>query len=163
MNFIDVAFRPRGALRREPSGRTSVQMKALRLDLDYARRMKARIAALGLVVGSCAAPQPGGEQQGPARELAGRSAGAPQRCVLIQQSESLRVSDSNRHTLLYSSGRIIWANHLGQQCGFGTDDVLVTEPIGSYYCRGDLVRSFDRFSRIPGPTCILGDFLPYTR
>jgi len=39
----------------------------------------------------------------------------------------------------------------------------VTEPIGSQYCRGDIVRSFDRQSRIPGPACILGDFVPYTR
>jgi hypothetical protein len=27
----------------------------------------------------------------------------------------------------------------------------------------DLVRSFDRLSRIPGSACVLGDFVPYTR
>ena len=41
--------------------------------------------------------------------------------------------------------------------------VLVTEPTGSQYCRGDIVRTFDRSSRIPGPACILGDFVPYRR
>jgi hypothetical protein len=122
------------------------------------------IAAFTLVVlGSCAAPQPGAERQGPAQELAGRTVGAPQRCVLIEQSQSLRTSDNDRHTLLYGSGRTIWANHLDPQCGFGSDDILVTEPIGSYYCRGDLVRSIDRLSHIPGPACVLGDFVPYAR
>ncbi|MFL6725982.1 MAG: hypothetical protein ACJ8FS_05660 [Sphingomicrobium sp.] len=125
--------------------------------------MKRNLALFALVVASCAAPQPGAEQQGPPRELAGRSAGAPERCVLIAPLDSLRVSDTDRHLLLYGNGRTMWANQLGRQCGFGSDDVLVTEPVGSYYCRGDLVRSFDRFSRIPGPTCVLGDFVPFSR
>ena len=124
--------------------------------------MRLRAILVALLVGSCAAPQP--EPQQPPRELAGRVAGPAQKCALIQQSESLRVSDTNRHVLIYGSGgRTLWANHLGSQCGFGRDDVLVTEPIGSYYCRGDLVRSFDRYSRIPGPSCILGEFAPYRR
>ena len=77
-------------------------------------------------------------------------------------SPELIAADSDRHMLLYGNGRTIWANRLGQ-CTFGSDDVLVTEPMGSYYCRGDLVRSFDRLSRIPGPACVLGEFVPYNR
>jgi hypothetical protein len=125
--------------------------------------MKRRVASLALILGSCAAPQPNYPQQGSPRELAGRSAGRPEQCVLVTAFESLRVSDNDRHTLLYDNGRTIWANHLNTQCGFGSEDILVTEPTGSYYCRGDFVRSFDRLSRIPGPTCVLGDFVPYTR
>jgi hypothetical protein len=125
--------------------------------------MKYRLAAIALVLGSCAGPQPGAVQQGPPHELAGRTPRPPERCALINSSDSLRPSDNDRHTLLYGNGRTIWANHLGPQCGFGSDDVLVTEPLGSYYCRGDLVRSFDRYSRIPGATCVLGDFVPYSR
>jgi hypothetical protein len=124
--------------------------------------MTARLLAFAAVLAGCAAVPPAAEQSGPPRELAGRSVGAPQRCVLINQSEALRIADNDHHTLLYGSGKTIWANHLGA-CGFALDDVLVTEPIGAYYCRGDLVRSFDRFSRIPGPACVLGDFDPYTR
>ena len=74
----------------------------------------------------------------------------------------MRVADGDRHMLLYGSGKTIWANPLGS-CRFGYDDVLIVEPVGSYFCRGDLVRSVDRFSRIPGPTCVLGDFIPYKR
>ena len=84
-------------------------------------------------------------------------------CVLIQASEALRVSDTNRHVLLYGSGKTIWANQLAPACGFGRDDVLITEPTGSYHCRGDLVRSMDRLSHIPGPSCVIGEFVPYTR
>lgn len=123
-----------------------------------------RIAALviALAAAGCTAPQPYETAQQP-RELAGRAAGPAQRCVLIQRSEALRVSDTDRHTLLYGSGRTIWANRLGPSCGFGYNDLLITEPIGSYYCRGDIVRSIDRYSKIPGPGCVLGDFVPYSR
>lgn len=124
--------------------------------------MKLRTALIALLASSCAAPQPEQPQRPPV-ELAGRTPGATQRCVSIEQSEALRVSDTNRHVLVYGSGRTIWANQLGPQCGFGRDDVLVTEPIGSYHCRGDIVRSFDRYSRIPGPACVLGDWAPYRR
>ncbi|MFL6765711.1 MAG: hypothetical protein ACJ8FO_11005 [Sphingomicrobium sp.] len=124
--------------------------------------MRLGLALIALLAGACAPPQPMA-QSAPPSELAGRTAGPPERCVLIQQSESLRVSDTDRHTLLYGSGRTLWANRLDPQCGFGNDDVLVTEPFGSYYCRGDIVRSFDRLSRIPGPACVLGDFVPYRR
>jgi hypothetical protein len=120
-----------------------------------------RLAAV-LLLGACAAPQPT-EAPGPPRELAGRVAGPAQKCVLIQANESLRVSDTNRHLLLYGSGKTIFANQLAPACGYGRDDVLITEPSGSYYCRGDLVRSMDRLSHIPGPSCAIGEFVPYTR
>ena len=114
-----------------------------------------------LCVVSCA-PPPAGGPPGQPLGLAGRTAGAPQRCVIIQPAEAFRVSQSDRHTLLYGSGRTIWANHLGAGCGFDSSLTLVSQPIGSSHCRGDLVRSFDSFTRIPGPSCVLGDFIPYT-
>jgi hypothetical protein len=124
--------------------------------------MKRTLVLAMLALGSCAPPTPVAQQQGPALELAGRVAGTAERCVTILPQQSLRIADGDRHLLLYGNGRTIWANHLGQ-CTFGTDDVLVTEPVGSSYCRGDIVRSFDRFSRIPGPACVLSDFVPYSR
>ena len=53
--------------------------------------------------------------------------------------------------------------HLGPGCSFGINDILVFEPTGGSYCRGDIVRSVDRDSHIPGPSCVLGDFVPFTR
>ena len=122
--------------------------------------MRTRLIVIASIIGGCAAPQPASRQP---FELVGRVAGAPQRCVLIRSNTSLRVADGDRHTLVYSDGRTLWANHLGPHCGFRSHDVLVTEPFGSHYCRGELVRSFDPYSKIPGPACILSDFVPYTR
>jgi hypothetical protein len=130
--------------------------------MRYATGMKRTLAFAALAFGSCAPPTPVAQQQGPALELTGRVAGPAERCVTILPQQSLRIAEGNRHILLYGNGRTIWANHLGQ-CSFATDDVLVTEPVGSSYCRGDIIRSFDRFSRIPGPACVLTDFVPYTR
>ena len=90
-------------------------------------------------------------------------AGEPAHCVTIYPQHALLVSENNRHTLLYNDGRITWANELARYCRFRFDDVLVTELHGSQYCRGDIVRSFDRTSHIPGAGCVLNDFVPYTR
>lgn len=125
--------------------------------------MKAKIAFVALLLAGCSAPPPGAGRQGPPLELAGRIAGTPQRCITLNAQEGLRISENDRHTLLYGSGRTVWANHLGPECAFGSNDVLVTQPFGSSLCRGDIVRSFDRMSRIPGPGCVLRDFVPYTR
>jgi len=119
------------------------------------------LAALALAV-SCAAPPSMSAPRHPAPELAGRVAGQPQRCVLIRSDQPLKVSSADRHLLIYIDGRTTWANDLGQ-CALDPDDILVSQAIGSSYCRGDLIRSIDRVSRLPGPACLLGDFVPYTR
>src|SRR5690242_3310701 len=113
------------------------------------------------LIASCAAPPPTAPDR-PAAELAGRTAGAPQHCLAFERTEGLRVSDTDRHMLLYGRGRTIWASNVGPGCGFSVNDTLLSEPL-TRYCRGDLVRSFDHLSNIPGPTCVLGDFVPYTR
>lgn len=119
-------------------------------------------AAFAVLLAACAAPPSSVSQPGPPLELAGRVAGPAEHCVSITPMESLRVSENDRHLLVYGNGRTIYANSIGQ-CRFGSDDVLVTEPLGSQYCRGDIVRSFDRQTHIPGPACVLSDFIPYTR
>lgn len=123
--------------------------------------MKMAFVGLTVALAGCAAPPPI-QPNAPIAELAGRVAGQPQRCVSIRQGESLQPA--NRNTLLYGHGRTVWINELQGGCGgFSRWDVLVLEPVGTQYCRGDLVRSIDPVSRIPGPTCRLGDFMPYTR
>jgi hypothetical protein len=95
-------------------------------------------------------------------ELAGRTPGPPQQCVNFLPQETLRTSDADRHVLIYSHGSKIWVNHLGS-CSFGTNDTLIVERTGSDVCRGEIIRSIDPVSKIPGPSCILGDFIPYNR
>src|SRR5690242_846047 len=125
-------------------------------------RLSPVIAAAALCACTAAPPPPAGPVQ--LTDLAGRTAGAPQPCVPITQTESsLRISEGDRHTLLYGSGPTIWVNRLGPGCGFAQTDTLVSEVQGSHYCRGDIVRAIDVLSRIPGPSCVLGDFVPYRR
>lgn len=124
--------------------------------------MKHRATLLALGLASCAVPPQPPQQQGPPAELAGRVAGRPQTCVTTTQLDVLRPSETAPHVLLYGSGRTIWANNLAS-CRFGSDDILVIRLYGSNICRGDIVRSIDRLSRIPGPACVLNEFVPYTR
>jgi hypothetical protein len=123
-----------------------------------------RLRLVGLVLGSfgiCAVGQP---PSATIPELNGRVAGTARTCVQVtSRSESLRPSTSNGHVLLYGRGATVWVSDLGS-CGFNRDkDILVVEPSTSSLCRGDIIRSVDRSSRIPGPTCVLGEFTPYTR
>jgi hypothetical protein len=116
------------------------------------------LATLGL---GCA---PAGPAPAPAviPELAGRTAGPPQTCVSIDSAASLRIVDPA--TVLYTTGSTVWLNRLASQCpGSSAFDILVAHPTGSQYCRGDIVQSLDPVSKIPGPSCVLGDFVPYRR
>ena len=124
--------------------------------------MRTAFITLGAAaLAGCTAPPPVASNA-PIAEIAGRVAGPAQRCVTTTQSQGLQAA--NRNTLLYRNGSKLWVNQLQDGCGgFGRWDVLVTEPIGTQYCRGDLIRSFDPVSKIPGPSCRLGDFVPYTR
>lgn len=127
--------------------------------------MRFAVLSIALALAACTSSQPPETPQ-PRQlpvELVGRVAGTPQACVTIVPTQGLRISDSDRHTLLYGSGKTLWANDLGPSCGFGANDILVMQPLNSRYCRGDVARSVDNTSRMPGPTCILGDFVPYTR
>ncbi|MES2135773.1 MAG: hypothetical protein V4502_01765 [Pseudomonadota bacterium] len=121
---------------------------------------RAAIAGALATLLSCA-PQPAAA---PAiiPELAGRTPGPAQRCVNMDSTSALRIIDSR--TALYGSGATVWVNHFAGECpGRTSMDILVTHPTGSQYCRGDIVQSVDPVSHIPGPTCILGDFIPYRR
>ena len=120
----------------------------------------AAASALLLAAGCTPVAPPAAQRIVP--ELAGRTAGAPQRCTLILRSEGLRPID--RDTIVYGRGATVYVNELGPRCaGFPPGHILVVEPIGAQHCRGDRVRSIDPVSRIPGPACILGDFVPYRR
>jgi len=124
--------------------------------------MRLHALLLATILGSCVAAPPAGVPR-QAAELIGRTAGAPRDCVPIRPTENLRIADGDRTTLVYGSGKTVWANHLGGSCSFGSNDIPVFEPTTGSYCRGDIVRSVDRDSHIPGPSCVLADFIPYTR
>jgi hypothetical protein len=98
------------------------------------------------------------------KQIGGKVAGEAVSCISsAQHSDVIRVSDD---MLLYKvSGRLVYQNRLRSPCpGLASDrDIMVTEQFGSQQCRGDVIKLVDRVGGIPGPFCVLGDFVPYRK
>jgi hypothetical protein len=98
------------------------------------------------------------------RELGGKVAGQPQKCLsTIRTYDSIRVSDT---MLIYrANSKLAYRNDLRGSCpGLARDsDVMVIRQFGNQSCAGDFFHLVDRSSGIRGPTCVLGDFTPYRR
>jgi hypothetical protein len=122
-----------------------------------------RALLLAFLAVGCSLPGPlstANSQGDLAKELEGRVAGAPESCVATSASQGLRVVDPR--TLVYQSGGRVWVNRLAADCpGLRPLDTVVVEVHGGRYCRGDRVRGLSPGTTIPGPTCPLGDFVPY--
>src|SRR5881409_3163213 len=120
--------------------------------------MRSRLLLLPIVLTSCMRPAtPDGTAR--AHDLTGYAAGAPQSCVLTIGSEGLRVIDSS--TLTYGSGRTIYVNHLGPCPALSPNNTLIVDAQPGRYCRGDRVRGLEPGAIIAGPSCNLGDWVPY--
>lgn len=132
--------------------------------------VKLAALALPLSLAACgemdSTPAPLTEKQAETlnKQIAGKVAGAPQRCISDFRADNMiRVSDD---ILLYRvSGNLVYRNNLRGGCpGLARDsDIVVTEQFGSQKCSGDLLRLVDRTSGIQGPVCSLGDFIPYRK
>jgi hypothetical protein len=94
------------------------------------------------------------------RELAVRAAGAPQACIPTVSNGSLHAIDSS--ALVYRSGTTIYVNHPSAPCSaLAPFNTLIVDAQSGHYCRGDRVRGIELGGGIPGPICILGDWVPY--
>jgi hypothetical protein len=113
-----------------------------------------------IALASCTRPAAPGE--GLANRLAGRAAGPPQSCVLTRPEYNLLAVDPT--TITYGSGPTIWVNRMGPCPGLRElSTIIVVNSSGGQYCRGDRIRANEPGSIIPGPTCNLGDWIPYRR
>jgi len=116
----------------------------------------------GCAIAGCAKPaEPAGTSY--TSELSGRVAGTAQSCVSNFANENLRAMDAS--TIALGSGRTIYVNHLAGPCpGLGPlNTIIVDARDGSQYCRGNRIRGLEMGAIIPGPTCNLGDWVPYRR
>ena len=124
---------------------------------------------LGASVAACttAPPQPRSAQAEAHlhKLLAGKSAGQPVTCLPSYRSRDMITIDDN--TLVFrDSGSRVYVNNLeGGGCanlgrGFYT---LVTRTTGSGLCRGEIAEVADLNSGMTVGSCVLGDFVPYTR
>ena len=121
---------------------------------------------LSLALAGCATTGPSDwqarEQAALDRELAGRTAGEPESCITAHTSLSLSATGTGK--FIYREGRTIWINQPLHECrNVSRLDTLIIEMNGSRYCRGDRVRAVESGGSIPGPMCVLGEFVPYRR
>jgi hypothetical protein len=119
------------------------------------------LISVAAALASCTRPLPPGTSL--AQETAGRVAGPAQSCVSTFGQENLRVLDAQ--TVAYGWGNLVYINHLAGPCpALSPQNTVIVEGMtGSQYCRGDRVRGLEPGSIIPGPSCNLGDWVPYRR
>ena len=119
-------------------------------------------AALVLAAASAqAAPRLSGEAK-LAREVEGRVAGEPVRCLPLHRIQSSRIIDDT--AIVYDAGRTLYVNRprAGRE-SLDQWDMLVTRTFGSQLCSTDVVHLYDSGSRFQTGMVFLGDFVPYRR
>ena len=125
--------------------------------------MKHLLSLAAIALAGCAGhseTSPTREQEALGRELAGMRAGEAKRCIAAHRQGSPTIVD--RSTVTLQEGRTLWVNRLDSPCpGLQPFNTLIVEVHGSEYCRNDKVRGLEPGSSIPGPICLLGDWVPY--
>lgn len=97
--------------------------------------------------------------------LAGRVANQPMTCLPHYRADNMVVIDDN--TVLFRNGRTVYRNDFqGGTCsrlGSGFYALLTRSSGGTGLCRGDIAEVVDTTSGMQVGSCVLGDFVPYTR
>ena len=127
------------------------------------------ILLVGSLLAACStAPQPVRSAKAEQRYqelLAGKVAGTPQSCLPSYRSNDMVVIDDN--TVLFREGsNRTWVNRLQSGCsnlGSGHYALVTRTYGGAGLCRGDIAQVADVQNGITVGSCVLGDFVPYTR
>jgi hypothetical protein len=96
------------------------------------------------------------------KELVGKVAGAPVKCLPSYRSNDMTIIDDN--TILFRDGRnrVYRNDPLGGCSPMGNGGyTLVTRSLSGQMCRGDIVQVVDLRSRMTAGSCSLSDFVPY--
>lgn len=127
--------------------------------------------AVAASLAGCAAPPPGqvaAEQAKSQARLAqlldGKSAGAPQSCLQSYRANDMIIIDDSTIVFRETPGRL-WVMHPKSPCHLLSSGpyALVTKTVGSGLCRGDIGQVFDTLSHATVGSCVMGDFVPYTK
>ena len=127
---------------------------------------------MAAAVAGCAPPPPAqvGAQQAKtqarlAELTAGKVAGAPQACLPPYRSDDMIVVDDS--TIVFRDGPSrVWVMRTQSPCNLLSAGpyALVTHQVGGLgLCRGDIGRVADTLSHSTVGSCVMGDFVPYTR
>jgi hypothetical protein len=97
------------------------------------------------------------------RLIAGRVAGQPISCLSTLRADNMVVIDDN--TIAFRNGGRVYVNQMQGGCnqlgtGFYT---LVTRMPTTQLCRGEIARVADLTTGSTVGSCVLGDFVPYSR
>lgn len=124
---------------------------------------------LAVVVGACVPVQP--VARTPQAEahlqtlLNGRVPGPPVSCLPDYRSNDMVVIDDS--TILFRDGRTVYRNDFqGGSCshlGSGFYALLTRRTGGIGLCRGDIAGVIDTGSGRTVGSCVVGDFVPYTK
>lgn len=96
------------------------------------------------------------------RALAGRTAGKPTSCITNSFIDGTTIFDSG--AILYRmSGGPDYLNTPASCPALRSDRAIVTHVFGGSLCRGDVIQVIDPPSPVGYGSCILGDFVPYSR
>ena len=97
-----------------------------------------------------------------AREIEGRVAGEPVRCINTRNIRSSRIID--RTAIVYDAGSTIYVNRpRGGAGSLDSWDILVTKQHSSQLCSIDTVHLHDSGSRMLSGIVSLGEFVPYRK
>lgn len=129
------------------------------------RKMTSVIAAAALLAvggSAVAAPRLSPEQK-LAKAVEGRVPGKPVNCISLRNIRSSQIIDKT--AIVYeTSGRTLYVNRPDSGASWlDRDDVLVTNTHSSQLCSIDIVRLYDRGSRMQSGSVGLGKFVPYTK
>lgn len=118
-------------------------------------------AALALGAGTAGARERLSGEAELAKLLEGREAGKPSHCISTFDTRDARVIDKT--ALVYRVGDTIWVNRPANAEHLDSDDILVTYPSSSQFCRLDRVNTMERTGYFVTGFLALGDFVPYRR
>jgi hypothetical protein len=92
--------------------------------------------------------------------LKGLKPGTPVDCI---DTEGLNGPQIIGLTILYNDVGHVWRTDLEACPGLRADSLLVIEQVGKRMCERDRFKVVPRGSSIPGATCWMGKFTPYTK
>lgn len=133
------------------------------------RRLIPLILAGAIAGCSAAPPQPAeplsAKQQTRLNQLLGdKVAGTPQSCLPNWRTHDMVAIDDSTIIFRESPGRV-WLQKPQNPCNLLSAGpyALVTRSSTGQLCRGDIAQVVDTMSGTNVGTCVMGDFVPYTR
>ena len=97
-----------------------------------------------------------------AKEIEGRVAGKPVKCLNLRRIQSSRIID--RTAIIYEIGSTIYVNRpRGGAESLDSWDVLVTKTFSGELCTPEIVHLYDAQAQMPTGFVSLGEFVPYKK